>query len=183
MKPAATLFVLTIATAAFAGESRVPLVFRGGHETDPRDHGRPVALVAGALGVSSVTFRAAFSRVHPAAPGERPGSERVHANKDVLLAALDRYGITNDRLDEVSDHYRYRPDSGELWPTREAKGYAILQGGVVKRIVVTDGGEGYTSAPTVSLGGRGALRADIKLWFSRDFARNGRIAEISLARR
>lgn len=33
------------------GITRVPVVFSGGHETDPRDHGRPVVLIAGALGI------------------------------------------------------------------------------------------------------------------------------------
>ncbi|NBQ65466.1 MAG: hypothetical protein EBT95_08050 [Verrucomicrobia bacterium] len=37
--------------------TRVPVVFSGGHETDPRDHGRPVVLIAGALGVSRSSSR------------------------------------------------------------------------------------------------------------------------------
>ena len=46
------LLVFLIALPCFADSSsttQVPLVFSGGHETDPRDHGRPVVLVAGAL--------------------------------------------------------------------------------------------------------------------------------------
>src|SRR4051794_34511931 len=48
---------------------RVPVVFSGGHETNLRDHGRPVVLVAGALGVPAQVFRDAFSHVRPAPAG------------------------------------------------------------------------------------------------------------------
>ena len=67
---------------------RVPVVISGGHETDPRDHGRPVVLVAGGLGVTPEIFRDAFSSVHPVAPGSYPDQERAQQNKSVLLSAL-----------------------------------------------------------------------------------------------
>jgi hypothetical protein len=40
-----------------AVETKVPVNFSGGHETDPRDHGRPVVLVAAALKVRPEVFR------------------------------------------------------------------------------------------------------------------------------
>src|ERR1051325_7086572 len=79
--------------------TRVPVVFSGGHETDPRDHGRPVVLVAGALGVQPQVFRDAFSHVRPAPRGTEPDPRQVRENKAALMSALGRYGVTNDRLD------------------------------------------------------------------------------------
>src|SRR6478736_1641922 len=68
---------------------RVAVVFSGGYDTDPRDKGRPVVLVAGALGVTPEVFRDAFSRVHPAGPGRGgPTREEAQANKAVLMSAL-----------------------------------------------------------------------------------------------
>src|SRR5258708_22555679 len=61
--------------------TRVPVVFSEGHDTDPRDRGRPVVLVAGALGVAPEVFREAFSHVHPAGPdsgGPTEGEARAH---------------------------------------------------------------------------------------------------------
>ena len=94
--------------------ARVPVVFTGGHETDPRDRGRPVALVAAALGVPADVFREAFTHVRPAPAGTQPDPEAVRRNKDALMAALAPYGVTNDRLDAVSNHYRYVRSRGEL---------------------------------------------------------------------
>lgn len=48
------------------GVTRMPVVFSGGHETVGVDHGRPVVLIAAALGVKDEVFREAFSHVHPA---------------------------------------------------------------------------------------------------------------------
>src|SRR6476620_10797851 len=103
-------------TVREAPTTRVPIVFSGGHETDPRDRGRPVILIASALGVPPEVFREAFSHVHPAPPGRGPTPEEARRNKDALLGALSKYGVTNERLDEVSNYYRYRRDHGELWP-------------------------------------------------------------------
>src|ERR1700727_2764514 len=97
-----------------ASATKVPLVFQGGHDTDPRDHGRPVVLVAAALGVPIAVFRNAFSHVHPAPAGEQPTQNEVHDNKRQLLSRLAPYGVTNERLDEVSNYYRYRPQNGEM---------------------------------------------------------------------
>ena len=84
------------------GVTRVPVVFSGGHDTVPVDHGRPVVLIAAALGVKDEVFREAFSHVHPAGPGSGgPTGEEARANKAALMKALGKYGITNERLDAV----------------------------------------------------------------------------------
>jgi hypothetical protein len=49
-----------------AGVTKVPVVFSGGHDTVVVDRGRPVVLIAAALGVPDEVFREAFSHVRPA---------------------------------------------------------------------------------------------------------------------
>ncbi len=102
-----------------SAETQAPLLFSGGYETDPG--GRPVVLIAGALGVSPEVFREAFSGVRPARGGETPKPEQVRKNKAALLRVLAKYGVTNERLDEVSDYYRYNPRRGERGPPRRRK--------------------------------------------------------------
>src|SRR5215218_7061953 len=85
-------------TMARASETQLPITFSGGHETDPRDHGRPVVLVAAALGVTPDVFRTAFRGVTPARNG-RPSPQQARSNKDALMRVLKPYGITNERLD------------------------------------------------------------------------------------
>src|SRR5882757_5216491 len=109
-----------------AEEKKAEVVFSGGHETDSRDHGRPVNLVAGALEVKPEVFREAFSGVTPAKNG-KPSGEEARRNKTALMKVLQPYGVTNDRLDEVSNYYRYRPQAGEMWPVKEAKAVAIVE--------------------------------------------------------
>jgi hypothetical protein len=77
---------------------------------DPR---RPVESVSRDLGIKPEQFVACFENVNPAPQGERPTTERVHANKAVLLGCLQKAdaGITNEKLDEVMD--RYRPGGHE----------------------------------------------------------------------
>ena len=69
------------------------------------------------------------------------------------MTVLGPLGVTNDRLDEVSNYYRYQPQKGELWPTAPAKGYAVVADGRVKKVVVTEAGSGYTVPPTVRIPG------------------------------
>lgn len=52
-----------------ADDMKIPIKFSGGHETDRRDGGRPVVLVAAGLGVSPELFREAFRGVTPARGG------------------------------------------------------------------------------------------------------------------
>ena len=142
------------APAENSAAKEVPVVFAGGYRNNPVDHGRPVALVAGALGVAPEVFREAFSHVHPAGPGKGPEPEQVRDNKAALMKALGKYGITNDRLDEVSNRYRYAQWRGERWAAKPAKAFAVVENGNITKFVVTDGGYGYTSLPEVSVPGR-----------------------------
>lgn len=159
----------------------VPVTLTGGHDTDARDHGRPVVLVAAALGVPTEVFRTAFSGVTPAGAGQQPGAEQVGSNKAALLSVLAPYGVTNARLDEVSNHYRYNATAGELWPTRTATATATVVGGRVTAIRITDGGAGYSSAPSVTIPGVGGPAAVAHVSFGTEVASNGSIASISLA--
>ncbi|HEY1012511.1 MAG TPA: hypothetical protein VGE07_07365, partial [Herpetosiphonaceae bacterium] len=128
----------------------------GGYETDPRDRGRPVALIAAALGVPEEVFREAFSHVTPAGAGSEPSEAQARQNKAALMSALAPYGVTNERLDEVSNYYRYNGSAGELWPHAPAAAEAIVADGKVTGIRITDPGAGYTSAPTVTIAGSDA---------------------------
>ena len=134
--------------ATAPGVTRVPVVFSGGHDTDPRDHGRPVVLIASALGVTSEVFREAFSHVHPAGPGSGgPTREEAQANKQALMSALGKFGITNERLDEVSNFYRYPPGRGGLWKVTPAVANALVKNGAVTGYEIVSGGAGYTVPP------------------------------------
>jgi hypothetical protein len=164
-----------------SGVTRAPVVFSGGHDTDSRDHGRPVVLVAGGLGVTPEVFREAFSHVHPAGPGSGgPTTEEARANKAVLMNALGKYGITNDRLDEVSNYYRYMRSNGEMWKTRNAVANALVKDGVVTAYEIIDGGAGYSSPPSVSVAGVKATPAKVELSFGKDLAKNGAVASIMI---
>jgi hypothetical protein len=165
-----------------ANETRVAVRFHGGHETDPRDHGRPVVLVAAGLGVKPEVFREAFKGVTPARGGP-PTPEQARRNKSALLDVLAPYGVTNERLDEVSDYYRYRPGKGRLWRTRAAKAYAVAEGRKIKRIVVTDPGAGYSSPPQATIEGMESARLTVKLRFCTDLAKNGSVSSIEIADR
>jgi hypothetical protein len=167
--------------AADANETRVPVKFSGGHDTDPRDHGRPVVLIAGSLGVKPEMFREAFSHVRPAPAGTEPDRGRVQENKAALLSALGKYGISNDRLDEVSNYYRYVRSRGELWPTKPARANALVKNGRITGFEILDGGSGYSSAPTVTVSGFGNLAATAQLSFSKTFAKNGSVSSITLS--
>jgi len=73
-----------------AAETKVPVTFSGGHDTDPKDHGRPVVLVAAGLGVKPEVFRKAFSGVTPAR-GRGPTGEEARRNKEALMKVLGPY--------------------------------------------------------------------------------------------
>jgi hypothetical protein len=167
--------------SAPTGAIKVPLVFQGSHDTDAPDHGRPVALVAAALGVPVAVFRDAFSHVHPAPAGEQPTQDEVRENKRQLLSRLAPYGVTNERLDEVSNYYRYRPQNGEMWRHVDAEGFAMVAGGKIVSITITNPGAGYSSAPKVSLPGVGLTAYPMaRLAFGTDLASNGSVSKIEL---
>ncbi|SFB28832.1 hypothetical protein SAMN05216312_105260 [Cohnella sp. OV330] len=172
----------TLPAAAVVDAQDYSVTISGGYGTDPLDHGRPVALIAAALGVPAEIFREAFSGVKPAgADSGGPTAEEAQANKAALMKVLAPYGITNDRLDEVSNYYRYNGSKGEVWKRTPAAATAIVENGVLKGVKITNAGAGYSSAPTVivtSPGGKVAAKAEIV--FSKDFKTNGSIGAITL---
>ncbi len=182
MKPALLILLLAFPRLLYAqGTTQVPLTFSGGHETEGRDRGRPVVLVAAGLGVPPEVFREAFSHVKPAGPGEQPEEAQVRKNKQALMAALGPYGVTDDRLNEVSNWYRYRRESGDLWKHVDAAGYATVTDGKVTAMVLTNPGAGYTTPPMVTIAGMPQVTLTARLWFGTDLARNGSIQDVRTA--
>ncbi|MCD9020248.1 hypothetical protein [Cohnella silvisoli] len=162
--------------------SNVPysVVISGGFDTDPQDHGRPVVLIAAALGVPTEVFREAFSGVTPAGPDTGPTSEEAQRNKAALLKVLAPYGITNDRLDEVSNYYRYNASKGEIWSRTQATATAKVVNGVVTGITITKPGAGYSSTPTITVTTpNGKITATATVSFTKDFKTNGSIASVT----
>ncbi|HBN75130.1 MAG TPA: hypothetical protein DD473_04795 [Planctomycetaceae bacterium] len=155
------------------------VVFQDGYETDPRDGGRPVVLIAAALGVEPEVFREAFSKVNPARNGH-PSAAQARANKEVLMRALSKYGITNDRLDEVSNYYRYQPQHGELWTAKPARANAIIEKGQIVCLQVEEAGSGYSSPPKVIVTGHPEIKVKAILEFSQTLSTNGRIQSLEL---
>ena len=171
--------LLALAMAQSLGTQRIEVVFTGGHETEPRDHGRPDILIAAALGVPAEVFREAFSHVTPASGGREPDPEQVRRNKAALMHALGPYGIDNERVNEVSNYYRYnRPKGEEVWRNTPATAYATVRDGVVIGFTIANPGSGYSSAPHVSVPGIDGLRVKVKLAFGKDFSKNGSIEEL-----
>jgi hypothetical protein len=160
--------------------TKIALIFTGGHDTDPRDRGRPVGLIAAALGVPAAVFREAFVHVQPAPAGEQPDPAQIRLNKEALLQRLGLYGVTNERLDEVSNYYRYRRESGELWRHVDASGFALIRGYKIVSITMTNPGAGYTSAPLVSLPVGLTVYPMAILAFGTDLSTNGSISKIEL---
>ncbi|MFD0674409.1 hypothetical protein [Cohnella sp. GCM10027633] len=157
------------------------VLISGGFDTDPADHGRPVVLIAAALGVPTEVFREAFSGVTPAGLDRGPTAEEAQSNKAALMKVLAPYGITNDRLDEVSNYYRYNGKNGGVWKRTLATAIPIVKDGVVTGVTVTDPGSGYSSAPTVTIKGpNGAVTATATVAFGKDFATNGSLSSLTL---
>ena len=165
--------------AGRAEETRVAVTFSGGHEIGPEDFGRPVPLIAAALGVKPEVFREAFSGVTPAR-GRGPTRDEARQNKAALLKVLGPEGVTNERLDQVSDYYRFRPQHGELWPTTSAKAQAIVEGGKIQRVVVTQAGSGYSSPPQLKVAGFPDVELRARLGFSKDLKKNGTLAAVEI---
>ena len=164
--------------------TRVPVVFSGGHETEGVDHGRPVILIAAALEVKPEIFREAFSHVHPAGPGSGgPTDAEARQNKKALMDALGKYGVTNDRLNTVSNYYRYPPGRENLWKHQDAAADALIKGGVVIGYEITSGGSGYSSAPAVSVPGHPEASAQVELTYGRNMETNGAISTITISQK
>ncbi len=166
--------------AASTASPGVAVTFTGGFETDPRDGGRPVALIAAALNVPDQVFRDAFSHVRPATGGREPEPEQVRLNKQALLQNLAPYGVTNDRLDAVSNYYRYNRAKGEMWRNAPASATATVRNGVVTGIVITNAGAGYSTSPKISIAGMPNLKTTVTLSFGADFSKNGSIKSVTI---
>jgi hypothetical protein len=173
------LGVLT-GTGRSAEKREVPLVFSGGHEIGRKDYGRPVPLIAAALGVTPDQFREAFSGVTPA-KGRGPTGDEARKNKSALMKVLAPLGVTNDRLDEVSNYYRFRRQDGELWKNTPAKGHAVVDGGKVEKVVITEPGSGYSNPPEVTIQGMEGVALKATLHLDKDMRKNGSIASVELA--
>jgi len=190
MKSLLTVWTILFITGAMGtGHSAEPdtpppgdhkVTFSGGHETDPRDRGRPVVLIAAALGVEPEVFREAFSHVTPAVGGAHPEPRQVQMNKKALLDALVPYGVTNERLDEVSNYYRYNPGAGGIWKSVQAEAVAVVANGQVTSLKLTNPGAGYTVPPEVTVAGAPNLKVKATLRFTKDLKTNGSISELTI---
>ena len=96
------------------------------------------------------------------------------------MEALGPYGVTNDRLDTVSNYYRYNRSRGEMWRTTPAAAIATIRNGVITGFTITNPGSGYSSPPEVSVPGRADLKIKVKLSYGTDFKTNGSIQEITV---
>jgi hypothetical protein len=173
------LFVMMTSTSLCAESTKAPVTFSGGHDIGKNDFGRPVTLMAAALGVKPEEFRKAFSGVMPAR-GRGPTGDEARRNKEALMRVLAPLGVSNKRMDEVADYYRFRPQDGELWPTKPAEAYAIVDGDQIKRIVVTKPGSGYSSPPKARVQGFESVRLETKLTFVKDLKKNGGVQSVAL---
>ena len=153
--------------------------FDGGHETVDGDGGRPVVLIAAALGVEPEVFRKVFGSVRPA-NGASPSPMRALVNKKALMDALGPYGVTNERLDEVTDFYRYRPEHGELWAHAPASATATIENGELVELKITNPGAGYSTAPRVTVEGHPDLDIKATIAFGTDLKTNGRVSSLTL---
>jgi hypothetical protein len=90
------------------------------------------------------------------------------------MDALSKYGVTNERLDEVSNFYRYRRESGEVWRRTSATAVAIVEDGQVTGFRMINAGAGYTVAPTAHVEGFDDLNVKVTIEFSDDLDTNGR---------
>jgi len=158
----------------------ISVKINGGYDTDQRDGGRPVVLIAAALNVPTEVFREAFSHVTPAGAGQEPDPAQVKLNKEALLNALGPYGVTNERLDEVSNYYRYNGSAGETWPQTPAKLAVVVTDGKLTGIKIVNGGSGYSSTPIITILGVEDVTATAVVSYTIDFETNGSITAINL---
>ena len=156
-----------------------PVTFTGGHEIGKADHGRPCVLIAAGLGVETDVFRKAFSGVTPA-KGRGPSGAEARQNKVALLRVLGPHGVTNERLDEVSNYYRFRPQDDEIWTHKAARAHAVVANGRAVKVVVTEPGSGYTTPPRLSIPGVEPAEFVVKLHFDKRLDRNGSIESIEV---
>lgn len=174
--------LLSVAAPAMPVDFSNEVTIQGGHETVGADRGRPVILVAAGLGVPPQVFRDAFSHVKPAPAGQEPDNEQVRRNKEALLSALSKYGVTNELLDTVSNYYRYPPGRNNIWRSKTAEIEAILANNVVTGFKIVTGGAGYTSVPTIMVAGHPEVKAVVTILYSKDLSKNGSISKINIVK-
>jgi len=173
---------LAIGPRPAAGKRSTAVKITGGHATDGRDGGRPVVLVAAALGVPTAVFREAFASVTPAAGGEEPDPAQVQRNKAALLAVLAPYGVTNESLDGASDYYRFNGSAGEVWRRSASSAKAVVRNGKVVAVRIVKAGAGYSSAPRVTIAGYPKVRVRATIAYGKDLAKNGRVAKLTIVK-
>jgi hypothetical protein len=172
--------IMALLTGPATGEeTKVPVTFTGGHEYAKTDFGRPVVLIAAALGVAPDVFREAFSGVTPA-KGGKPSDEEAKRNKAALMKVLKPHGVTNERLNEVSNFYRFQPQKGDLWKHAPAQAHALVENGKIKQIVVSDPGYGYSSPPRAVVQGLEQVPLRVQLHFDKELTKNGGIKSIEI---
>ncbi len=183
---AATLTGLALVVGAqgapAASKRSTAVKITGGHATDARDGGRPVVLIAAALGVPTEVFRTAFSAVSPAGAGQEPDPATVQANKAALLRVLAPYGVTNERLDAVSDYYRYNGSAGEVWTQSNATARAVVRNGKVVSVRIVKAGAGYSSTPRVTFTGYPKAKVRATIAYGTALATNGRVSKLTLVK-
>ena len=121
--------------------------------------------------------------MHPADPNAGPTGSEARENKAALLNALAKYGVTNERLDAVSDYYRYVASRNELWRHKPAVAYALVEDGAVIGYEVADGGAGYSSVPRVSVPGIASTKARAAIAYGKILERNGSVSAITIVPR
>ncbi len=173
-------FCANAQTASAPEGTKVPVTFSGGYDTVVEDRGRPVVLIASALGVTPEVFRKAFSQVKPAPAGERPEESEVRKNKQALMEALAPYQVTNERLDEVSNFYRYNRQRDNLWQHTPATAYATVRDGAVVGIIIIQAGAGYSSVPKVTVEGMPGVKLEVTISFGTNLKTNGSVKEIKI---
>ena len=158
--------------ACNADEKKVPVRFSSGHQIGTKDFGRPIVLIAAALGVKPEVFREAFSGVTPA-QGRGPMRDEVRKNKAALLKVLEQHGREQRASRRVFGLLRLSARAGEVWPTTAAKAEAIVVDGQIRRIVITDPGSGYCSSPDVKVEGFSEAEFKATLALGKDLKKKG----------
>lgn len=184
----ACLFILptAVVAAAAAGPAtrkvdpaKPAVTLTGGHDIARDDFGRPIPLIAAALGVKDEVFREAFSGVTPSRDGP-PSRDEARKNKAALLKVLAPHGVTNERLDEVSNYYRFQPQKGQLWPTTPAKAHAVVKDGKIQKVVIDEPGAGYSTPPKVAVEGFDGFEFKVTLATGKNLKSNGGVKAIEV---
>jgi hypothetical protein len=97
------------------------------------------------------------------------------------MDGLGKYGITNDRINTVSNFYRYAAWEGGIWRNKPAVANALVKDGAIIGYEITYGGYGYTTPPTVSVPGLDGTLAKVELSFGKEFETNGAVSAITIS--